>query len=202
MIHANPTFLAEVEREVAAIETKTDAEIVVVMAARSGSYRDRTYLLASVGCLGLLALQIAIPHPLHPLLVLADLALAFPLLAWLLDEPRLLKRLVARQRQEAQVREAARAEFVAEAVHGTPHRTGVLVYVSTLEGQVLVLPDLGVEGHLAPGRLAMAVQAFRADDAGSFLNRLRLLGQVLAEALPHHEGSDLTNLPDTVRVRS
>ncbi|RME24224.1 MAG: hypothetical protein D6798_11650, partial [Deltaproteobacteria bacterium] len=47
MLHTNAAFSEAVEAAVAEVESRTDAELIVVAAPRSGSYRDVAVL---VGC--------------------------------------------------------------------------------------------------------------------------------------------------------
>ncbi len=201
MLHTNTHFEEAVAAAVGRIEAKTDAEIVVVAAERSGTYRDVAMIGAAVFSFSLLLVILFSPVEWHPLLAAFDLAIAFPGLTWVLNRRFYLRRVASVARRRAQVRVAAESEFFREAVHGTPNRSGVLVYVSALEGIVEVLPDVGITGRIAPGELVPAIAAFSHDDLEHFLRGLEALGEVLARGVPHTEGSDAIDLPNAPRIR-
>ena len=151
-------FSQLVERAVEEIERSTDAEVVVVCAHRSGSYRDIPLAAASVAALVLLVVIEVLPFPIEPWAVVADLVIAWFATAWVVSSDRILRLLTSRKRLLRQVAEAAAAEFHSEAVHATPNRTGVLIYVSALERRVEVIADIGIEARVARGRFAPAHQ--------------------------------------------
>jgi putative membrane protein len=189
-----------VERVVSELEAKTDAEIIVVAAGRSGQYRDVTYGVASVATLLTLVVLELIPYPVHPWLLPFELAAAWGLTAWVASGWWFLRLMTPESRRREQVRTAAYAEFTQENVHATPHRTGVLVYVSAFEGLVEVLPDLGLQGRI-PGPAWQEVRdAFRHDDLDHFLGGLAKLGSVLETHVPPLT-VDLVDLPNAPRVR-
>jgi len=200
MIHANAQFSEAVEGTVAEIETLTDAEVVVVAAERSGSYRDLAAAAAAAISLGSLITMMAVPFHIGPVAVVIELIVIWPLAAWLANGRWAIRRLSSASRRDAQVRDAAAAEFHQEAVHATPDRTGLLIYVSALEGRVEILPDLGLEARIPRGRWAQAAADFSHDDLDHFLAGLRRVGAVLAECCPPTEG-EKRDLPNAPRVR-
>lgn len=200
MLHADAEFSEAVESAVTEIETRTDAEIVVVATERSGSYRDIAYAAASVLTLLGLLLFLFMPWTVHPWSVVAELVLLWVASAWLLDSRWPLRLLARRARMEEQVRTAAFAEFHAETVRGTPHRTGLLIYVSALEGKVEVVPDSGLEGRIPRGRWARATEDFSHDDLEHFLAGMRQVGELLASHVPKLE-DDAVDLENAPRIR-
>jgi putative membrane protein len=201
MLHTDSRFTEAVEAAVAEIETRTDAELIVVAAERSGSYRDAAGRAAFWATLVVAAVILWVPHYIAEPWVLLDLTLSFFGFEWAFRSRRIVPLITRASRRESQVEAAAEREFHREAVHGTPNRSGVLVYVSALEGVVRVLPDLGVQGRLPGGALLAAIEAFRHDDLDHFLEGLRALGDALEVHVPHIEGSDDIDLPNTPRVR-
>lgn len=197
---ATATFARSVEEAVARIEKRTDAEIIVVAAQRSGSYRDVAMVVAAIVSAVMLTGIIFSPIDFHPLLAIGLPVAAFPLFALLIDRGPLGSRLSTEARRVRQVREAAEAEFVREAVHGTPNRTGVLVYVSVAERRAELILDLGAAGMIAPGELVDVVDALH--DLDQFLIGLHRLGDVLERHIPHHGESDDFDLPNAPRVRA
>jgi putative membrane protein len=202
VIHTDARFEKAVAETVARIEQRTDAEIVVVAAERSGTYRDVAMTWAAVAAFVLLLIILFSPWSWPPVLVAFDVGVIFPALSWALDTRWAMSRLAPAARRREQVRAMAEAEFVREVVHGTPNRTGLLVYVSALESAVEVIPDVGITGRIAPGALVPAIKAFDEHDLDGFLKALEALGDVLARGVPHVEGvSDAFDLPDAPRVR-
>src|SRR5690606_9122353 len=142
-----------------------------------------------------------VPWTIRPIFLVVDLALVYLAAAWLLDAPRVVRWLTSEARRRRQVADAAAMEFHREAVHATPRRTGLLVYVSALEGRVELVPDLGLEERIPRGLWTRAVEAFSHDDLDHFLLGLRQVGEILAAHVPPAEGR-VVELPDAPRVRS
>jgi putative membrane protein len=201
MLQADRLFGDAVGRKVAELEQATDAEIVVVAATRSGSYRDlEIWAAAGLGFVTLAAL-VLLPWHVHPVLALLDVAFATGVAAWALRGRAIVLRLAPLERQAAQVAAAAAAEFHLESVHATPRRTGVLVYVSAQERMVEIVPDLGVEALVPRAQWAEVARAVRADDLDSFLGGLERVGKVLGTFVPR-AGERGVALSDAPRIRA
>ncbi len=198
----DPKFDEAVEQAVKRIEKRTDAEIVVVAAERSGHYRDVQMWIGGGCTLAMLAALFYAPIDLHPIGALVEVAIAFPFFSWLAGHRAVLHFVTRASRQNAQVRMFAEAEFVREAVHGTPNHTGVLVYASALERRVEVILDLGLAGRVATGELAPALSTLTTTSVDAFVAGLEGLGDVLAAHAPHTAESDAVDLPDAPRRRT
>ena len=201
MLHLDPRFSPAVTESVGAIERRSDAEIVVVVVGRSGAYRDLAWA-AALGCslvaLGLLAWA---PWEFAGVLFPVYATIAAAIAGFTVARSAPLTRLLAgKRRMQAQVREAAEAAFVQETVHGTRRRTGVLVYVSSLEARVEVLPDQGILGRV-PGA-ALADLDLRAGSLDELVGGLRRLGDLLATHVPPVEGDNPNEVDDAPRVRA
>lgn len=201
MLHTDAQFSKAIEDAVARIEQTTHAELIVVAASRSGTYRDLALLWASVGALVAMVILIVIPIPINPAMLVVEVTLTWMLLAWILDGAWFVRWLAPKKRQLAQVHEAAHAEFHREGVHATPARTGVLIYVSALEGRIEVLPDLGIQGRVPPARWQSACDRFSDRDLPTFLAALDGLGALLAEKVPP-QGGEIVDLPNVPRIRA
>ncbi len=204
MIHTDARFASAVEAKVAEIERTTDAELVVVACERATPWRGvRAWVGAALALAALVAI-LFLPHPFAPGWVVVDGALAFVLgeriAGW---RPLLgpLVRALPRHAAAHAVEQAANQAFTEDVVHGTPRRTGLLVFVAALEGRIVLRPDLGVDAVVPRGELARAHAAFAHDDLDGFLAGLDALGRVLAARLPHRPDSDATDLPNAPRVR-
>jgi putative membrane protein len=154
--------------------------------------------MASGAALLVLAVLLLNPWLVTPApLALVDVVVAWLVFRWLLNTPVVLHRVASRERMDAQVRQSAAAEFHLEAVHATPQRTGLLIYVSALEGRVELIGDVGLEARIPRGRWAAAAREFAHDDLDHFLSGLRSVGEQLERDLPRTEGHrvDLANAP-------
>jgi len=200
MLHADSRFSDAVASKVAELERKTDAEVVVVAAERSGNYRDVAQAIASLAALLALAVMAALPWHVHPVFVVVDLALLWVVVSWAMGSHRLLAKLVSAARRREQVRISAAAAFHQEAVHATPRRTGLLVYVSAWEHHVELIPDVGLEARIPRGRWIAATDALTTDSLAAFLTGLDAVGALLGEFVPP-TGQRRVALDDAPRIR-
>ncbi len=197
--------LDRLEQRVADVEEATTAEIVTVIAGRSGSYRDLAVLIGAGAALVVLLLLLYIPLSFPEITVVPLTALAGVLGTFACGRlPGLLRWLATEDRRRAQVRDAARIAFVDEAVSATRERTGLLIYVSLLEGRVEILPDHGLDARIAVGTWNEIVdRAVRESSAGQWLEQLEKILEhatpVLAERFPPHEDNP-DEIPNRPRV--
>ena len=182
-MHTDASLQERLTQAVAELERRTAAEIVVVVSPRSGSYLDLSLGLGLVlSALGL-AVVLYSPWTFSPLWVLPDLLLLGAAVTWLVNrQSGLLRALVPRARQSAQVDLAAAAAFTREGVHRTRGRQGVLVYASALEAQVRVIPDVLVERLV--GQEAMDQLPWDLHHEAGLFRGLGALGDLLAARLP------------------
>jgi len=207
MIKTDREFSEAVEHAVRAAERGTAAELIVVVASRSGSYLDAA--LAAGGLVALVTLVVALfaPISLRPAAVAVEVPLAFALAAWIAHRaPVVLRALTPPHRMRRQVERAAAEHFVAEAVHGTRGRTGLLVYLSLLEERVVLLPDLGLQGRVPLALLQDVSWAASGDPShprsqADVLRGIAGLGALLNERLPA-DGDDTNESPDAPRIVS
>lgn len=196
MLQTDPAFSDAVEAAVGRIEANTQAELVVVVAGRSGSYRDLS-LLAGI-CAAALGLILALfaPADFHAAWIPVDLMLLFAGVAWATRRlPWVMRHLASTDRKADQVDHSANAAFHEEAVHATRDRYGVLIYLSLLEDQIRIIPDVGVSGHVPPAILEGLSWSFK--DSEALIEGLEGLGAVLAEHLPSQGESEnlISNAP-------
>jgi putative membrane protein len=132
--------------------------------------------------------------------ILVDPFIAGALAAWLVELlPHLKRRLTPRAGRRAHVSRAARAAFVERGVHATTGRSGLLVYISWLEREVALIPDLGLARDLADGVLARAeADLSRAMPNGvAVAAAVEALAPAMASAMPHR-ADDVNELPDAI----
>ena len=205
MMRIDRTFSEAVERAVRAAEAGTAAELIVVVAARSGSYLDIAGALGGVVALLVLLVALFAPAAFHPIAVAVEIPLAFGFTAWLTHRtPGLLRALAPAARRGEQVERAAAAHFLSEAVHGTRRRTGLLVYLSLLEQRVALLPDLGLLGRVPPAawselRWSTTGDPSRPRTQDDVVRGIEQIGTILRARMPE-EGTDVNEIPDAPRI--
>lgn len=201
------TFSAAIERAVGEAERGTAAELIVVAAARSGSYLDVAGAIGAGFAMLVLLFALFAPVPFDPIAVAVEIPLAFGLAAWLAHRtPGLIRAFVPAVRMRKQVERAAAEHFLAEAVHGTRRRTGLLVYVSLLEEHVALVPDLGLEGRIpkaawAELRWSTAGDPSRPRTLQDVVRGIEQLGAILRLRMPA-EPTDVNESPNAPRIVS
>jgi len=171
------------------IETRTDAELVLVIRARSDSYRHADYLFGALLAFIGLVFLIFSPYTFHPNWVLIEVVLFFVLGAFVSSRSNALRRLLTSKKfQTDKVRTNAAAMFYEAGVANTRMETGILVYVSLLERRLEVLADRGVLKAVPAldwnEELFELHEAARLGDAKLLEAALHNLSELLALHLP------------------
>jgi putative membrane protein len=185
------------------IEETTDAEVVLVVRARSGSYRHADFLFgALLAFIGLIFLLFS-PVEFHPYWVLIDVVLLFMLGTLLSSRSNALRRLLTREKfRKAIVRTHAAAMFYEAGIANTDAETGVLIYLSLLERRLELIADRGVLKAVPAlewnEELFELHEAGRKADAKALQEALTKLGILLACHLPA-TGKNPNELPDLPR---
>jgi len=188
---------------VKAVESLTSAEVVVAVRRRSGDYRAAAYH-AGLAAMGLIAgYLLVVPETYSVGAIALDATCAFLLTAVLAANiDGFARLLVRRSRCQANVDRAARAAFYDLGISRTTGRNGILVFVSTFERAVAVVPDIGVNaaelGPDFPIQLAALEKAVRSPNVTAFLAALQGLGPILGARMPRAE-DDVNELPDEVQ---
>lgn len=171
------------------VESRSSAEVVVAVRARSGFYLHADLIAGIAAALAVLAALLFSPWPFDLVWFVLDPLLAGALGGLLASRLPAVRRALTVQRvRRRQVETAARATFLEKGVHATTGRTGLLIYISLLEHEAVVVHDLGIatlattEGwRLAVEEIEEAVR--RGDDGVAVAALVRALGDVLAPAL-------------------
>lgn len=191
---------ARIADAVARVEAGSSVELVCVLARRSEDFR-----LVGVAWAGALALLAPWPLLLTPwavtTILTAQMLLFLALSALFVFTPA-LHRVTPRAWQRREAAQAAREQFMAQGLHRTRGRTGVLLFVSVAEHHVEIIADVGLDGRVAAGSWRQAVDLLTAaarDDrlADGVVAALDLLAPVLAAACPRgaDDSDELPNLP-------
>lgn len=143
--------LERIRKAVREAEAGISGEIVPVMVPQSGYYTIANYKAGII--MGLLAFLVLIvfdrllPHyavydPLLIFLIVVAAGLLGALLPQFSDGLRRL--LVSRLHMDHATRQRAENAFLEEEVFNTRHRTGILIFISFFEHEVIVLADRGI----------------------------------------------------------
>jgi putative membrane protein len=185
------------------IETTSDAELVVVVRARSGNYRHADYLCGSLLAFASLLLLLFLPFDFHHYWVAIDVALFFALGTFLSARSNQLRRLLTSEKfREETVRTCAAAMFYEAGIANTSAEMGILVYLSILERRLELFADRGVLKCVNALEWNQALfelhQAGRKPEPPTFQLALENLGAVLARHVPC-TGENPNELPDAPR---
>jgi putative membrane protein len=185
------------------IESQTDAEIVIVVRARSTSYRHADYLCGAVlAFLGLLFLLFS-PFEFQHYWVAIDVVLLFAAGAYLCSHSGALRRLLTTKEFRSQaVRTGAAAMFYEAGIANTDAEMGVLIYLSLLERRLELIADRGILKAVPPLEWNECVyelhRAGRVPELDTLRQRIQELGVLLAKHLPP-TGENPNELPDMPR---
>lgn len=185
------------------IETTTDAELVLVVRARSGSYRQADYLFGVLlAFAGLLFLLFA-PFDFHQYWVAIDVALLFGIGAFITSRSNSLRRLLTTEKfRSALARTGAAAMFYEAGIANTNAEMGILIYLSILERRLELIADRGIlkgVNALEWNRLVSELhEAGRKADAQTLQVGLENLGELLSKHCPA-TGENPNELPDAPR---
>jgi putative membrane protein len=185
------------------IENTSVAELVLVVRARSGSYRHADYLCGAFLAFAGLIFLLFSPVDFHPIWVLIDVVLLFILGAFLSSRSNAIRRLLTRSEfRERNVRTFAAAMFYEAGIANTIAETGILVYLSLLERRLELIADRGVLKAVPSlewnQQLFEFHEAARRADADELLEALRNLSARLAKFLPA-TGENPNELADAPR---
>ena len=203
MIRNDRAFSEAVTRAVREAERGTSAELIVVVAARSGTYLDVALAIgAAVATLNLWVALFA-PAVFTPVIVALEVPLVGAIGTWLAHRtPGLLRALTPAARRRRQVERAAAEHFLSEAVHGTRGRTGLLVYLSLLERRVALVPDLGLEARLPSAAWSEVLWSAVGDPSAprtsdDVVRGLSQIGAILRARLPADDtdGNEAADAP-------
>ncbi len=191
-------FLDEAAREafgraIADIESASSVEVVVAFRRRSSTYRHANVIVAAAAAFASLAIMLFVDHTFSLAAILIDpfimAVLAGVAVEWL---PGVKRVLTPSSVRHVKVERAARATFIERGVHATRDRTGLLVYMSWLEQQIVLVPDVGL-------RLPADLEAKLSmrDGGAAVAKTLGESASALGEVAPRR-ADDVNELPDAI----
>ena len=185
------------------IEKTSDAELVLVVRARSGSYRHADYLFGSLLAFAGLNFLLFSPVSFQVHWVAIDVCLLFGLGTFLSSRSNTIRSLLTSEKHRKQaVRTGAAAMFYEAGIANTEAEMGVLIYLSLLERRLELIADRGILKGVPAldwNQVLFALhQAGKKPEPESLLKGLRDLGNLLAQHLPA-TGENPNELPDLPR---
>jgi putative membrane protein len=181
---------------VRAVEAKSSVEIVVAVRAESGHYRHADFAWGAVFGMIALLLMLYLPQTFEleafPIFCAAGFVLGAALSVMILPMRRLF---VSSKTAHKFTEQGARATFYELGIVRTAHRTGVLIYVSLFERDVVLVPDESVRAAMGEAALAgigkTLGQKVEWGDVEGFLGAIQQLGPAFAERMPRrHDDID------------
>ena len=186
------------------IEKESDAEIVIVVRGRSGTYRHADYLCgAIIAFLGLIFVLFS-PFEFHTYWVPVDVLLMFMAGAFVSARTDTLRRaLTSRDFRAKAARAGAAAMFYEAGIANTSAENGLLIYLSLLERRLEVIADRGILKAVPALKWNNSVfelrRVGRRPEPESLIKAVRDLGGLLVEHMPA-TGENPNELPDGPRI--
>lgn len=171
------------------IEAGTNAEVVVAVRGRSGTYRHADYLFgALVAFIGLLFVLFS-RFEFHTFWIPFDVIALFVAGAFVSSRGDWLRRVLTTKTFRAKAaRAGAAAMFYEAGIANTSAENGLLIYLSLLERRMEIIADRGILKAVPALRWNHAVFELKrvADDPDpdKLIKAMRELGDLLAEHLP------------------
>ncbi|HKP38589.1 MAG TPA: hypothetical protein VJT71_17150 [Pyrinomonadaceae bacterium] len=186
------------------IEKQTDAEVVVVVRGRSGSYRQADYLCGAILAFIGLVFVLFLPFDFHTYWVPFDVIALFLIGAFICSRTPTLRRLLTTKKFRAHaVRTGAAAMFYEAGIANTSAENGLLIYLSLLERRLEIIADRGILKAIPA--LEWNTHTFDLkriaprSDPDELIQSLQSLGSVLAEHMPPR-GENPNELMDGPRI--
>lgn len=186
------------------IEKGTDAEIIIVVRGRSGTYRHADYLFGALVAFAGLLFVLFSPFDFRTFWVPFDVIGLFLAGAFVSSRSGLIRRSLTTRKFRAQAaRIGAAAMFYDAGIANTQAENGLLIYLSLLERRLEVIADRGILKAVPPLEWNNSVYELkkiaRQPDPDSLVQAARDLGTLLAEHLPA-TGENPNELADGPRI--
>ncbi|MFT4998145.1 MAG: putative membrane protein [Chitinophagales bacterium] len=185
----NERELEQVAAAIAAVEVKTDAELVTVLARQADSYLYIPTLWAAI-----IALILPAFIKLLPLWLTADDLfvlqwIVFVVLALVLRWQPLMMKLVPKRVKYWRAENLARRQFLENNLHHTISESGVLIFVSAAEHYVEIIADRGIDKFIDQAQWQSIIDSFigevkAGNTAPGFIDCIEGCGKLLEEFVP------------------
>lgn len=208
--------LQRIKAAVKKAEEKISGEIVPVMVERSGVYALANYKASLISGVFFFVLMIFLDryiiedasHTLFydPLFIFAVVIVGAALGALLSHFSDPVKRLLLpRKYLDLCCQQTAENAFLEEEIFNTRHRTGIMIFISFFEHEVIVMADRGiskvVEQKEWDNMVAQLISQIRAGKVIEGLEAsIRRCGEILLEKGFHKTADDINELRDDLRI--
>jgi putative membrane protein len=204
--------LGRIHEAVLKAEAKISGEIVPVFVERSGHYKVATYRGGITGMM-LFFLFVIVVDRFYPALAVYDPILIFlitvlgTVFGMLLPHyvPAVKRALLSKDHIEKITRLRAESAFLQEEVFNTRYRTGIMLFVSFFEHEVIVLSDRGISKVVDQKEWEKIVRMITSGIAagnviGGMESAIHRCGEILLEHGFHKAADDTNELSDNLRV--
>jgi putative membrane protein len=208
--------LQRIKSAVKDAENNISGEIVPVIVEKSGSYAFANYKASLISATVFFAIIVILDryviedasHTLFydPIFIFTVVMLGGALGALLPNISEGLKRsLISRKLLDDACRQRAENAFLEEEVFNTRHRTGIMIFISFFEHEVIVMADRGISkvveqkewdkivselvGHIRSGKVVDGIEA-----------GIKRCGEILLEKGFHKTEDDINELRDDLRM--
>ena len=179
----------EIAETIRAVESRTQGEVVTVIARSADGYRFIPLLWSALAALLLPSLLVFLQLPWSVPEVSSVQVVVFCLLALLFNLPGIKMRMIPRAVKDQRAHRLALAQFVEQGVHLTRDHTGVLIFVSVAEHYVEIIADKGINDSVPEGYWQTTVNNFIQQIKGGdyhqgFVQTVEACGKYLIEKFP------------------
>lgn len=208
----SPADLEKIKAAVKEAESKISGEIVPVFVEKSGFYSIASYRAALAFGAFVFLLVILFDRYVpslaiyDPLIIFMTIALTGLIGAIVTQYVDFLKRLfVGQQHLDRATRQRAETAFLQEEVFNTRHRTGILIFISFFEREVIVIADRGISkvvdqkewDNLVKG-ITQNIRVGKVTDGIS--EAIKRCGEILLEKGFVKTPDDVNELRDDLRI--
>jgi putative membrane protein len=205
--------LARVKQAIQQAESKISGEIVPFIVERSDAYTIASYraavLSAAIFFLGIIFIDRYVPDyavydPIFIFLIVLAGGVAGALLAAKID---VLQRVfISQQHFDSVTKQKAEAAFLQEEVFNTKQRTGILIFISFFEHEVIVMADKGISKVVEQKEWDSMVKTLidkikTGDTIGGLETCIERCGQILLEKEFTITADDTNELKDDLRIQ-
>jgi putative membrane protein len=210
------TELQRIKAAVKEAENKISGEIVPVFVERSGGYATAAFkgsiLLATLSFVLMIVLDRYVIEDVSSTLYYDPVFIFFVvviggLIGALLPTmfERIKRMLITQKQMDECTRQRAENAFLEEEVFDTRHRTGIMIFISFFEHEVIVMADRGISkvvdqkewdkivtelvNHIRDGKLINGIEA-----------GIKRCGEILLEKGFHKTADDVNELRDDLRI--
>lgn len=205
--------LGHIREAVRKAEENISGEIVPVFVERSGHYTIANYRAAIIGAILFFVLVILFDRFFpamaiyDPLLILI-IVLTGGLLGYIIAQfvPWIKRLFVSKAQQQYATRQRAENAFLQEEVFNTRHRTGIMLFVSFFEHEVIVMADRGIAKVVDQQEWDRIVKSITGGISsgnliGSMEAAIARCGEILKEKGFIKTTDDINELPDNLRIQ-